>query len=173
MTTPKNNMQTILIFLFKWKAPSITLDLLCNKTGIERKPALRILQKLEKEQLLRLQSVATKPLPYAQGGRRKKNPKWILVCRVEYENRFRETSKDGPQRDKIWKLMRIRRTFTTPELSVIAGINIDTVRDYLKILEKNEVVKRLKRNGAGVVFQLVKDTGPKRPILEEIKKEKN
>jgi hypothetical protein len=72
-------------------------------------------------------------------------------------------------RARVWKAMRIMRTFTRSDLMAVAEATRDNLDRYIPALERAEYLIRArdKLNGvpAGhIIYRLVRDTGPSHPI---------
>ncbi|MBP8699727.1 MAG: hypothetical protein KBH82_11895 [Syntrophorhabdaceae bacterium] len=66
--------------------------------------------------------------------------------------------------DKMWKAIRIMRRFTRYDLITICGQTPENVIYFTKYYRKLGYIQPSKRAGRGVVWSLIKDTGPARPV---------
>lgn len=83
---------------------------------------------------------------------------------------FNKTRPKEDVRQKAWLAMRMIRRFTTFDVRSTSGIEPDNLKKYLQALHKPGFIAkdREKKNGAPmghVVWRLVRDTGPRQPIV--------
>ena len=73
-------------------------------------------------------------------------------------------------RDRIWLVIRKMKCFTVADLEQLAEVPYATAYKYLYMLEKAGYLKKeARRGGKGCVkWQLLKDTGPKAPRVDQI-----
>lgn len=76
------------------------------------------------------------------------------------------------EQEKIWKVIRgLNSEFTIDEIVVLTGINESTVRTYLSMLSTAGYLRQVSmknRQGKGrprKLLRLIKNTGPKAPML--------
>jgi len=74
--------------------------------------------------------------------------------------------KEKTVQDRLWFIVRGKRFFTLRDLIVLADVKRGTARCFLKLYRRAGIIRRLKPGGPGVVWMLVKDTGPKRPYID-------
>jgi hypothetical protein len=74
----------------------------------------------------------------------------------------RKTTENGW--DKMWKAIRVMRRFTRFDLITICGQHPENVAYFTKHYRKLGYIQPSKKAGRGVVWTLVKDPGPDRPI---------
>lgn len=76
--------------------------------------------------------------------------------------------------ERMWLVMRKMSSFKVADLEQLAEVRYSTAYKFLYILEKAGYLKKEVRKGGpggrrgGVKWQLVKDTGPKAPRLDQI-----
>ncbi len=76
--------------------------------------------------------------------------------------------------ERMWLVMRKMSSFKVADLEQLAEVRYSTAYKLLYILEKARYLKKEIRKGGpggrrgGVKWQLVKDTGPKAPRLDQI-----
>lgn len=66
--------------------------------------------------------------------------------------------------DVMWKTVRILRRFTRTDLAAITGQGMENIRAFTKAYRELGYLRHTKEAGRGVVWALVKDPGPRRPI---------
>jgi hypothetical protein len=71
--------------------------------------------------------------------------------------------------DRIWFVIRKKRTFTRRDLCVLAGASKEHVRWYTKMLARAGYIRTSERSGEWV---LIKNPGPRRPYVGDQKKHK-
>lgn len=81
----------------------------------------------------------------------------------------------GP-RDRAWTSMRVLRRFTRPQIEATAEISRDNVATYITRLRQTGYLRITTPNvqgraGSHAVYLLVRDTGPRAPIIRKIGKQ--
>ncbi len=81
----------------------------------------------------------------------------------------------GIGRQNMWRTMRIRKTFTLDDLVALSStdkkVSPEEVETYMKFLEKAGYIKNLDgKSRPKAVYMLVKNTGPKPPMIQRIKR---
>ncbi|WP_019500862.1 hypothetical protein [Pseudanabaena sp. PCC 6802] len=80
------------------------------------------------------------------------------------------TAEEGAQ-EKIWRSMRIFKTFTVGDIAMVCGLHEDTVGRYVNKLKQVDYVRVHVSNkgggkaGAYHTYRLVRDTGPRSPVV--------
>ncbi len=72
-------------------------------------------------------------------------------------------------RDKMWRVMRIKRRFTRIDIKRLTELPITSVETYFNILISHGYLRKIGKDGRADVFMLIKDPGPKRPVLRKHK----
>lgn len=144
-------------------------DKVAAATGLTRKQALRVLDRLTREGYLKCK---TKRLPKMKGqaGLPLRDPTWIKAKGRTPQKRAVEKRKPRTMRDKIWKAVRIRTIFTQTDIVQLTGCNRHAVVDYIRILAAHGVIRKLDKSRQGRHWQLIKNNGPCRPVLSEVAK---
>lgn len=82
------------------------------------------------------------------------------------------SEKKATAQEVIWKTIRIVRDFTLYDIQTLSGIPHRNARAYIAALSKAGYISRigLRKDGAGSaprskVWRLIKNTGPKAPLL--------
>jgi len=148
-----NRTEQVMRVLVDRKPPEVRTDTLMAWTGLERKPLLRILDKLEQRGWVAVRRHAIKH--EKRTGRHTRNPTWRIRDLDAMRKALVAPQKDGTQRDRIWKALRIRNVFTRAEISRLTGIGRHSVDDYLQVLTANGHVRVTGRTREGNVYQLV------------------
>jgi len=75
---------------------------------------------------------------------------------------------------RIWSIIRKMNTFTVADVEQLAEVPYTTAYKFLWVLEKAGYLKKEARKGGaggrrgGLKWQLIKDTGPKSPRMDQI-----
>jgi hypothetical protein len=75
-------------------------------------------------------------------------------------------------RDKIWRTLRYLRKATRSDLVRLTECKPEEVKNYTVILANHQYIRAIGNQDREKVWLLVKDTGPKRPIISQKKEEK-
>ncbi|MBI5056960.1 MAG: hypothetical protein HZB61_10140 [Nitrospirae bacterium] len=82
------------------------------------------------------------------------------------------TEKKTTAQDVIWKTIRIVRDFTIHDIQIITGLPRGSISVYVSSLSRAEYIRRvgLRKDCPGFaprskVWRLIKNTGPKAPLL--------
>lgn len=138
------------------------------ETGLTRKQVLRVMDKLTRlGYLIKIREKLVKKSWDTHGGRRLRQPTWRLNTEKILDVGKVVKRKPNTLRDKIWRAIRIKRSFTPTALAAFAGLSYDTVCQYLSILEQNKVIHRKPNTGKFKEYLLLTDPGPERPLLKE------
>jgi hypothetical protein len=133
-----------------------------QSTGIERRKALRILEKFRKEGYLTKVREERVSLKLNEYGPARRNPEYKVIKDIS----LRQRKKGLCNRDKIWKTLRFLRKFTRSDLIRLTGCT-KTVEDYTRLLALHGYIECIGRSSHEKVWLLVKDSGPKRPHIPE------
>jgi len=135
-----------------------TISQIAGITGIARPKVRYILRNLETKKVIirfaeKTQHSSKKGRPWKEITYR--NTKNLGI--VE-----RHTAENGW--DVMWKAVRILRRFTRSDLAAICGQAITNVIAFTKRYCKSGHIRPNKKDGREVLWILIKDPGPKRPI---------
>lgn len=80
----------------------------------------------------------------------------------------RSSASEG--RTRCWRAMRVLRVFTIPQLCMTSDVSTSNARHYVKALTAAGYLRKVSENHSGragsfAVWHLMRDTGPKAPIL--------
>jgi len=78
--------------------------------------------------------------------------------------------RENTEWDRLWKAVRVMRTFTPEELADVTGASIENVRSFAYKYRKAGYLRNT-RSGGSSLWRLVKDTGPRRPEYRDQKEE--
>jgi len=148
-------------FLLKHK--TLSLNDVVAATGIDRRKALRVLEKFRKEGFLQTTKEENIRPARGENGPFRRNPRYQRIKDI--------ATRQGKQRpscgrDRIWRTIRYLRKFKRSDLVRLAGDNESTIYVYTRQLVIHGYLKDLGRSGKEKVFFLINDPGPKRPIIE-------
>lgn len=168
---PLGPVKTLLVELTvtdgTFRERNVALDAVMDRIeGFERRPVLRVLDRLCRDGDLRLESEGT--VDEQKPGPKLRNPTWRVIkdLRLRRDN---QVKKRVTCRDKIWNTLRgLRpRATTYSELTRLTGCDARTVRNSIEVLEKGGFVKAKGKIGREKAWILTKDTGPRRPETSE------
>ena len=78
-------------------------------------------------------------------------------------------------REKAWKLMRMKQTYTLNEIATLAEADVENIRHYHACLVLAGYARKIGekrqegRPGFDNVYRLVKNTGPKPPVQKDLR----
>lgn len=100
-------------------------------------------------------------------GRPKKRTVYQVADKKRFEERFSPKLKQNTGADRMWKMIRYKRTFTVRDLVVLAEVKREYARWFVKQLYRARYIVPSRSGGPGVEWSLIKlrDPGPKRPYL--------
>lgn len=160
-------MEPIILFLTGWKKKEITLPQLMAGANRPRKPVLRVMDRLAREgYVTEVADDKIKP-GWGEFGRRRRNPTWRIDKKPTYAP---PVPKRLTVRDKMWRIIRARRRFTRRELMRLAASSTSSATDFTQLLHRHGYLRITGKDNKQHVYLLIKDPGPQRPILKEIKK---
>lgn len=154
--------QAILNFLSRRKR--FYLDEAVKETGLDRRKALRVLEKLHGNAFLNLLADERTPPRGSQTGPPRRNPRYEIVKDLGQ----RTPKRPECARDKIWRVFRYMRKVTRSDLARISGCSESSAEQYTRHLEKHGYIRAAGKRGKEKIWLLVKDTGPKKPKIKEV-----
>lgn len=162
-------LEPVIEFLMKFSGKKVRLDQVMEGAERPRKPVLRVMDRLGREG--NLEEIADDPVPPGPGvgGRLPRNPTWRIIEKPLLGNFVFKPGK-VTLRDKMWRLIRARRRFTRSELIRLSGAKLGSCETYTKMLVRDGYLRQIGKDGHQLVYMLVKDPGPKRPVTPERKK---
>lgn len=73
-------------------------------------------------------------------------------------------------RAKVWEAIRsLKRDITVKRIALLTGGEEDNVKKYVRVLELAGYLRRADKRGHRLVYELVKNTGPKAPVQKLIR----
>lgn len=162
-------LEPVTHLLTTWSKRKITLQEAMEGSDRPRKPVLRVMDRLVREGYLEEIEDNKIPLKYGEFGCKRRNPTWRILSTPVYQNP--KSPKRRTLRDRLWQIMRARRRFTRKELVRLSGASISSVEDYSSVLVNHGIIRVIGKDGRANVYLLIKDGGPKRPVLREMKNE--
>jgi hypothetical protein len=164
-------MQTIIKACLSFETRYYTISQIVKATKLKRSAVRHKLWKLEAGGLLKRVSCRKLPLP---GFSRGKPMKEICYRNVRLRPLIDKTKAPRPLKengwDKMWKTLRALRRFTRNDLAIICEQSIYNVRYFTKTYRKLGYIRPLSERGRNVLWVLIKDTGPTRPLESAHKK---
>lgn len=158
-------LDPVVLFLLTCGRKKVTLEQVVAGVELERKPILRVMDKLAREGYL--QEIKDDKLPkgYAEPGPFAQNPTWEVIRDLTERPAKRPGRNTG--RDKIWRAIRqLQRGFTRSDLVRLTGASRGAVEDYTKLLERDGFIKVVGRDVRQFRYNLVPGD-PQRPKIKE------
>jgi len=147
-------MEPVIAWLIICKRTNVTLSRVMTGSNRPRKPVLRVLDRLVREGYL--EEVQDNPTQrkYQQGGPDRRNPTWKILSKpLSIPKR---QAKRRTLRDKMWQLIRTKRRFTVVQIQRLSGAAYDTVRIYVKMLERDGYVRKSGTDGSKITWLLIR-----------------
>jgi len=103
---------------------------------------------------------------------------WYRVVKPRrHAPRLRRDGTEMPptKRENMWRTMRMQRKFSVRDIVVCAAtsdvpIRLADAKDYVKNLHKAGYLNVVSKNGNAHVYMLVKNTGPKPPQVQRVRR---
>jgi hypothetical protein len=154
-------LKAIIKVCLSFRTRYYTLSQVVKLTGFDRKTVRHKLWKLESAGLIKRVSSKKIKLPNLSIGKE--------ICYRNILQALREKTKPPrPQKengwDKMWKAIRALRQFTREDLAILCEQNIYNVRFFTKRYRKLGYIRPLREGGRNVLWVLIKDAGPRRPL---------
>ena len=156
-------MQTVIRACLNFGTRYYTTSQIIEATGFKRDAVRHKLWKLESTGLITRIKCWEIPLPGFSKGRPTKVICYRNTKLLNKKARAPRNCQDNSW-DKMWKAMRVLRRFSRNDLAIICGLNIENVRYFTKVYRKLGYIRPLSEKGRGVVWVLIKDAGPRRPM---------
>jgi len=158
-------LDPVVLFLLTCGRKKVTLEQVVAGVELERKPILRVMDKLAREGYLqeikddKLSKGHAEPGPFVQ------NPTWEVIRDLTERPTKRPGRNTG--RDKIWRAIRqLQRGFTRSDLVRLTGASRGAIEDYTKLLERDGFIKVVGRDVKQFRYNLVPGE-PQRPKIKE------
>ncbi|ACL06457.1 hypothetical protein Dalk_4779 [Desulfatibacillum aliphaticivorans] len=132
-------------------------------TGLDRRLVLRVLEKLRKEGYLEIIEDRREHGIFTEMGPARRNPRYKKVRDLS----LRRSNRPLCEQDKIWRTLRMVRQATRSKIVMLSGCHPSTVEKYTQALEKEGVIRAIGRDGREKVFLVIKDNGPRHPVIPE------
>ena len=159
-------LEPVVRFLMDYRGKTVTLAAVIAGADRPRTPVLRVMDRLVREGCLEEIADPGEDRWLPRFGPVRRNPVWRVVKPPVPRNP--KSPKRRTVRDRLWKLIRMRRRFTRIELRRLSGATLGSVEDFTQKLERHGYLKVTGKDGRQKVYLLVKDTGPQRPMLPEV-----
>lgn len=146
-------LEPVIAWLIKRKRTKVTLARVMAGADRPRRQVLVVMNKLVREGYL--EEIADTPVErrYRQLGHDKRNPTW----RVLSKQLSMPTIKINKPtlRDKMWKAIRMKRCFTFAQIQLLTGCQRNSVRNFVKLLERDGYVRKTGRDSHRVTWMLI------------------
>ncbi|WP_310598817.1 helix-turn-helix transcriptional regulator [Desulfobulbus sp.] len=158
-------LDPVVLYLLTCGRKKVTLDQVTAGVELERKPVLRVLDKLACEGYLQEIADNKKAKRYAEPGPHIQNPTWEVVR--DLTDRPTKRPKKDTGRDRIWRaIKRLQRGFTRSDLVRLTGASRGSVDDYTKLLVRDGYIRVVGLTGRQLRYNLASDE-LKRPKIKE------
>ncbi len=159
-------LNQVVVYLLTCGRRKVTLDQVVAGVKLERKPVLRVLDKLAREGYLEEIEDNKLPKGYAEPGPYVQNPIFAVTRDLTERPSKRPISKNTG-RDKIWRAIKqLRRGFTRSDLVRLSGASRGAVEDYTQMLHRDGHIKVVGQTGRQYRYNLASDE-LKRPKIKE------
>lgn len=159
-------LDPVVLYLLTCGKKKVTLEQVVAGVELERKPVLRVLDKLAREGYLEEIEDNKLPKGYAEPGPYVQNPTFTVVRDLTDRPGKRPVSKNSG-RDKIWRAIKqLRRGFTRSDLVRLTGVSWAAVEDYTWLLQRDGYIKVVGKLGRKNKYNMVADE-LKRPQIKE------
>lgn len=143
------------------------LDYAMSATGLDRRKALRVLNRLERAGFLKLVDQRKEPNAYKEFGPHRRNPLYeVLKAPALHPTRQKKAT---TARDVLWRNIRRMRRFTFQSLADASGCTSASAQNFVKLLVRDGWVCQDGKEARSKVFVIVNDPGPQRPVTFEPK----
>jgi DNA-binding Lrp family transcriptional regulator len=160
-------MQTIIKACLSFGTQYYTLSQVVDATGLQRETVRHRLWKLESAGLITRIKYWESPLPGFSNGRPTKN-----ICYRSTQRLFEKANAPKAHKynswDAMWKTIRALRKFTRSDLQIICSQGLSNVQAFTKTYRKLGYIKPLREKGRNILWMLIKDPGPRRPLFSSI-----
>lgn len=168
MSTPLNK---VIEFCQRRSGQFFSLNNITAHTELDKKTAYRGLQRLVREgHVVRYQVQLERPT-WKKGRQGIDNIIYRALPSLKDRKRkgggYKNTDTDW---DRMWRAIRVMRTFKARDLAATSGAGRENVRFFLKTLRRAELVTKDKPAGPNVEWRLAKDIGPDRPSWAELRR---
>lgn len=158
-------LDPVILHLLTCGCRKVTLAQIAAGVNLERKPVLRVMDKLTAEGYLREVEDHKLPRGNAEPGPARQNPTWEILGNLT--DRPAKRPKKDTGRDRIWRaIKRLQRGFTRSDIVRLSGAERSSVEDYTKLLVRDGHIKVVGRTGRQYRYNLV-SRELKRPKIKE------
>lgn len=162
-------LEPVIEFLIGFTRKKVTLSEVIDGADRPRKPVLRVLDRLVKEDYLEETGDNKISAKLGEFGRDRRNPTWRILQRPLLTE-FRPKLKNVTVRDRMWRLIRARRYVTRTDLMRFTGARMGSATDFTQLLVQYGFLRVTGKSGRENLYMLINDPGATRPITPEVKK---
>lgn len=150
-----------------------TVKKIAQEAGISAEGVQVVLDRLFREGLLLRFKIDPKFAPVNRG-RPKMKAIYQMADKRKMAGRVAPKLKEGTAQDRMWSVIRNKSKmdgqFTTRDVIILAEVGRENARWFTKMLRRAGIVKPSKPRGQGTYWTMVKDPGPARPYVGDMKK---
>lgn len=151
-----------------------SLDQIVELTGFDRGETRHVLERLSRDKLIIQIEKQIKAKEEFPRGRPVMAITYCTGKQGELKTRITPKLKEGTAQDRVWSVIRNKSKmdghFTIHDLIILAEVKRESVRWFTKMLRRAGYIAPSKPRGQGVYWTLIKDPGPKRPYVGDMKK---
>jgi predicted transcriptional regulator len=141
-----------------------------EKTGLNRDPVRRALQRLVREGHLVRYQQERGTLTYKKGRPRIASIVYLALPSLKDRKDSRDNFKfKNTAWDRMWKAIRVMKRFKKRDIVITAGVERENAGYFMKMLRRGRYLSVDKAGGRHAVWSLIDDVGPERPSLEEMR----
>ena len=165
-------LDPVIEFLLSCKRKTVSLAQVMTGADRPRRPVLRVMDRLAREGYLEEIKDEKVQTGERQCGPPRSNPLWRITARPLSARPSLPEPKKRNLRDRLWKIIRMKRRFTRTDLETVSGVSRGSIEDFTQLLEQQGVLRFVGKDGYEKVYLLIKDCGPQRPLFKgaEVKK---
>ncbi len=145
-------LDPVINYLLTCEKKRVCLREVMDGSELPRRPVLRAMDKLTREEYLR--EITNNPVPLENGefGPARRNPTWAIIRNLT--DRPKQELQKNTLRGRIWRLIRAKRHFTRRDLVIASDASQGTVDEYVLLLEKHGYVKKTGKDGRYTTYML-------------------
>lgn len=148
-------MDPVIYYLLTCGKKRVTLQQVMEGAERPRRPVMEAIRKLQREGYIEVTKEEKEPAHGSVHGRPRRCPTLKIIG--DLSERPKAAPRRNTMRDKIWKLIRAKRYFTSREIEVASGASNASVRSYITLLKKGGYIRKTGKDGHYNTFMLIKD----------------
>lgn len=159
-------LEPVVAWLIRCKKKQVTLTMVMEGADRPRCPVLKVMDRLARDGYL--EEVQDNPAErkYRQRGPDKRNPTWKILDKPLSlpTNKVNKPT----LRDKMWKVIRVKRQFTFAHIQRLSGASYSMARQYVNLLARNGYVRKTGIDHRKITWLLIRGHNQvARPAMKE------